>query len=345
MRIVIGGVVIVAAAMMMAPMPSVARADEPAAAAAAPTIEDIIAELKKPGAKPSAERLAELASGIGAGNSARQRFARALLAATRGEWTTAREEYRALVKQQPRVAEYQSRFGSAIFSTINEAGDMEKLSLARDGRAAFEAAVELDPNLIEPRQGLAAYFINAPALVGGSHKKAKAQGEALLTVPDGAFAGRMILAQVAAAKEEWDEMAKNYLAAETAGGAGASALAAQKAHASALLNSKKDPAAALAIATKAEEGTLTEDVDLMALRGLSLAQLKRWEEARKPLERVIELRPAARRSRIALGYVLENLNEFAAARAAYAAYLELFPEGEQAREAKAGVGRMDKKLQ
>lgn len=341
MRVLTCGVVAVVLAVGL----GAARADGPAqnaAAVAAMSIEDVIAALKRPGVTP--EKVTELEKAIGEGDSARQRFARALVAGLRAEWVVARDAYRRLAKDEPDVAEYQARLGTAVFMTINGASSVDQFSLAREGRAAYEAALEIDPNQIEPRVGLAQYFINAPAVVGGSYRKARAQGEALLEIPGGAFRGRMILAQVAQAKEEWEEMASQYVAAESAEGEGASALAAKKAHASALLRAKKDPEAALALATKAEEATLTEDADLLAIRGLSLAELERWAEARPVLVRVIEMNPKSRRSRIALGRSLEGLGEWAEAKAVYTAYLEQFPEGEQADDAKAGIKRADRKL-
>lgn len=334
-----------AVAVVLAVGLGAARADEPsdaAVAVAAMSVEEVIAALKQPGVTP--ERVTELEKAIGDGDSPRQRFARALVAGLRAEWVAARDAYRRLAKDEPGVAEYQARLGTAVFMTIGGASSVDQFSLAREGRAAYEATLEIDPNQIEPRVGLAQYFINAPAIAGGSYRKAREQGEALLEIPGGAFRGRMVLAQVAQAKEDWDEMASQYVAAESAEGEGASAMAAKKAHASALLRSKKDAEAALAMATKAEEATLTEDADLMAIRGLALVELERWAEARPVLVRVIEMNPKARRSRIALGRAMEGLGKWAEAKAAYAAYLEQFPEGEQADDAKAGIRRAERKL-
>ncbi|HEX6161291.1 MAG TPA: tetratricopeptide repeat protein, partial [Thermoanaerobaculia bacterium] len=51
--------------------------------------------------------------------------------------------------------------------------------LAKKTLAAYEKAVQLDPNNIEARFGLIDYYLRAPAAMGGSHEKAMQQAAAI----------------------------------------------------------------------------------------------------------------------------------------------------------------------
>lgn len=317
------------------------------------TLEGLILRLEshrnegKPAVSASeAESLNAAIESRGSGDRTRADYARALVLMISRDAKSAREIARTLVKAQPKVAAYQVLLGTSIFLSIQGEGELTMMSLADEAKAAYENAVELDSTLVEPRIGLAQYYINAPALLGGSYRKARQQGEALIAIPGGkgVYNGRLILAQIAGAKEEWDEMTVQLRQAEKAPGDEKYPFLAKRTHASMLLRLKKDPAAALAMVTQAEPLAPPDDVQLLAIKGQSQAQLKQWGPAAETLTRVIELNEGAQLSRYVLGEALENLGKLAEARVQYSEYVTRFPKGERADDANSALKRIDKKL-
>src|SRR5262249_43813801 len=146
---------------------------------------------------------------------------------------------------------------------------------ASKGRKAFEKAIELDPNHVAARIGLATFFLQAPSIAGGSKEKAKAQGDALLALPGkrGEFQGRMILARIAGDAKNWDEMIAQLKAAETAGGDGADPLVALRSEASLLLTQKKDAQAAAPVVERYLKAAPADDISAWFLSG-ELARLQ-----------------------------------------------------------------------
>ena len=80
--------------------------------------------------------------------------------------------------------------GMAYGARIGQVGTFAKATMAPKIRAAFERAVELDPSLHDARFALMEYYLGAPAIVGGSESKAKAQAQELMRrdPPRGRFA-------------------------------------------------------------------------------------------------------------------------------------------------------------
>lgn len=80
--------------------------------------------------------------------------------------------------------------GMAYGARIGQVGTFAKATMAPKIRSAFERAVELDPALHDARFALMEYYLGAPAIVGGSESKAKAQAQELLRrdPPRGRFA-------------------------------------------------------------------------------------------------------------------------------------------------------------
>jgi tetratricopeptide (TPR) repeat protein len=67
--------------------------------------------------------------------------------------------------------------GDAHLTGIDTAGLLAKPGMARRCLAAYHRAVELDPDNLAARLRLLRYFLEAPALFGGSRAKARAQAE------------------------------------------------------------------------------------------------------------------------------------------------------------------------
>jgi tetratricopeptide (TPR) repeat protein len=78
-------------------------------------------------------------------------------------------------------------------------------------QSEFEKAVELDGNNLEARMGLSQFYMNAPPFAGGSEEKANEQIDAILKIDP--VQGNLFMAQVHAAKQEYDEAEASFKAA------------------------------------------------------------------------------------------------------------------------------------
>jgi len=96
----------------------------------------------------------------------------------------------ARVEASPGHAASHYWLGMAYGARIGQVGTFAKATMAPRIRAAFERAVELDPGLHDARFALMEYYLGAPAIVGGSESKAKAQAQELMRrdPPRGRFA-------------------------------------------------------------------------------------------------------------------------------------------------------------
>lgn len=75
----------------------------------------------------------------------------------------------------PTVSAYPFWLAEALVARIDEVAFFFKLGLANRLRAAYEKAVELDPENLEARVSVARYHSEAPSIAGGSSEKATAQ--------------------------------------------------------------------------------------------------------------------------------------------------------------------------
>jgi len=93
----------------------------------------------------------------------------------RGAVDAAVDAYAKAVGLEPRNGRHHFLLGTAYGRQAQQANPLKQAMLARKTKAAFEKAVELDPNLLEARFALIDYFTFAPAFMGGGQDKALAQ--------------------------------------------------------------------------------------------------------------------------------------------------------------------------
>ncbi len=280
------------------------------------------------------------------GSEASWRCARAVLLRRAGDRTKARDLLKQVVQADPGVADYQFWYGSLCFETINDAGLFEKMGLADKGKAALSEALRLNPSHIPARVGLFQYYANAPGIAGGSTAKARALCDELVALPEGKgeFTGTLLLAQLAGKAEDWAEMSRLYAAAETARGDGSGLLAALRAHARALLNTKKDAAGALAVVDRGVPLADSTEAQLWFIKGQAHQQLKQWAPAIEALTRAVEVNPTnAPGSLFGLAECHEAAGEYAAAAARYRQFGDLFPKDSRAEKAADGAQRCARK--
>lgn len=85
----------------------------------------------------------------------------------------AERQFEKAIAAEPNVGVYQLWLGRAIGLQTLNASIVRQPFLARRTKAAFEKATKLDPTLIDPREHLIVYFLQAPSVMGGSVPKAR----------------------------------------------------------------------------------------------------------------------------------------------------------------------------
>lgn len=119
-----------------------------------------------------------------------------------------------LVDDFPKLGAAHLWLGNAYGNRIGQLGTFGQGLMAPKLRDAFEQALALDPSLHEARTALLEYYLQAPAIVGGSVAKAKAQAAELQRrdPPRGHYAqGR-----IAQHEDRLDDAKRHYLAAYAA---------------------------------------------------------------------------------------------------------------------------------
>jgi tetratricopeptide (TPR) repeat protein len=79
------------------------------------------------------------------------------------------------VKADDKNAQYHLWLGNAVGDEAENASKIRQPFLAKKVKNEFERAVDLDPTLVDARQGLANFYQMAPGFMGGSNAKAREQ--------------------------------------------------------------------------------------------------------------------------------------------------------------------------
>lgn len=116
-----------------------------------------------------------------------------------------------LADDAPESAQAHLWLGNAYGNRIGQLGTFGQGLMAPKLRAAFERAVELDPDTHEARAALVEFYLMAPGIVGGSVDKARAQATELQRrdPPRGHYA----LGRIAQQEGNVEEAGRHYLAA------------------------------------------------------------------------------------------------------------------------------------
>jgi len=339
----------IAAAFLIAAMCSIpcgiCRADvgDPA------SIETVIGQFRASRSIPPAD-LATIETNVTAAVAARPddervRYAKALLDRAKGDRKSAKAAVEALIKQSPAVAEYRATHGTLCFEIINDAGMFEKMNIASTGRREYEKAIELDSALIEPRIGLARFYLRAPGYAGGSYKKAEEQANALVALPEGKgeFLGRSLLAEIYADKGDWTKVEEQFRLAEEFKGPAANPSAAMRGYAQLLLNKKKDPSAALVVIERYRSIAAPDDANPWFLTGEANKALGEDRAAIEGYAKAVEIKPDSASSRFALAELLEKTKQYREAATQYREFAARFPADSRTAGALTAASRCEKK--
>ena len=108
------------------------------------------------------------------------------------------------VKLSPQDHHILADFGSACLLRADELGTtLKSIGYARRGRASLEQAVELAPDELAYREGLVAFYKQAPVIVGGSMAKAYAQAAEI--AKRNPLRGTVSKASIQAKEQHFDE--------------------------------------------------------------------------------------------------------------------------------------------
>lgn len=98
------------------------------------------------------------------------------------DWDKAIFYYQKLKIMKPNEANYYYKFGGALGMKAQTGGKWVAIKLVGDIKESFEKALILNPNHIEARWALIEYYLQLPAFVGGSEKKAQKYSSELLKI-------------------------------------------------------------------------------------------------------------------------------------------------------------------
>lgn len=96
------------------------------------------------------------------------------------DWDQSIVYYEKLKRLKPSEANYHYKYGGALGMKAKVGGKWVAIRLIGDMRAAFEKALQLNPKHIEARWAMIEYYLQLPAFVGGSEKKAQVYANELM---------------------------------------------------------------------------------------------------------------------------------------------------------------------
>jgi tetratricopeptide (TPR) repeat protein len=131
-------------------------------------------------------------------------------------WDKAIFYYQSLKKLKPSEANYYYKYGGALGLKSQAGGKWVAIRLIGDMKESFEKAISLNPKHIEARWAMIEYYLQVPALFGGSEKKAQNYANQLMTFsPVDCYLAR---GKIDEYFERFKSAEKNYLKALQIGG-------------------------------------------------------------------------------------------------------------------------------
>ena len=97
-------------------------------------------------------------------------------------WDDALFYYQKLKEKQPKVADYQFKYGAALGMKAKNSSKFKAVGMIDDVKEAFETAAKLDSKHIPSRWALVVLYIELPGIIGGSETKAQKYSNELLVL-------------------------------------------------------------------------------------------------------------------------------------------------------------------
>jgi tetratricopeptide (TPR) repeat protein len=130
-------------------------------------------------------------------------------------WDKAIEYYKKMKDKSPKTANHWYKYGGALGMKAKSINKFKAVGMIDDIKDAFHTAANLDKKHINVRWALVMFYMELPAIVGGSETKAKKYAEELLDLSkvDGYLAKGLIEVY----NKEYKEAEKYYLQAHKVG--------------------------------------------------------------------------------------------------------------------------------
>ncbi len=241
------------------------------------------------------------------------------------------------VEKAPKNAQAHRYLAEAYGDAARTANIFRQASLAGKCKDEFERAVELDPNLIDAREGLLEYYLLAPGILGGSMEKANLQAQEIRKRDS--LRGHLAMARIHNYEKKPDLTRAEYTAMVK------EQPSSPKAHfyyGTYLINQKEYDGAAPEIeaSIKLDPNYMMGWFQIGKLAALTGKDAARGEDA---LKRYINYKPGegepgVHRAHYWLGSLYERVGRKAEAKAEYAASLKLNAKQKDAQEALTRVG-------
>jgi tetratricopeptide (TPR) repeat protein len=87
-------------------------------------------------------------------------------------WDKTLYYYSMLRKTKPQDANYQYKYGGALGMVAKNSNKFKALGMIGEVRSSFEKAIQINPKHLEARWALIEYYLQLPAMLGGSESKA-----------------------------------------------------------------------------------------------------------------------------------------------------------------------------
>jgi tetratricopeptide (TPR) repeat protein len=145
---------------------------------------------------------------------ARAAFYLGRIALRASEYKEAARWFETAVERDPQSSPYHYWLGRAYGAQAQRANKLSQAFLAKKTKAEFDRAVTLDPGNLDARNGLAAYYLQAPGFLGGSVEKASEQAEEIRKRDP--LRGTLLLGSIAEHEKDVAGAERQYLAAARA---------------------------------------------------------------------------------------------------------------------------------
>lgn len=132
------------------------------------------------------------------------------------DWDNSIVYYEKLKKLKPSEANYYYKYGGALGMKAKIGGKWVAIRLVGDMQESFEKALLLNPKHIEARWALIEYYLQLPAFVGGSEKRAQRYANELMKLSP--VDGYLSKAHIDEYFKRYSNAEKNYKCAIEVGG-------------------------------------------------------------------------------------------------------------------------------
>lgn len=139
------------------------------------------------------------------------------------DYDAAEEYFEEAIDVNDKVAEYHTWYGNTLGTLAADANLFKQAMLGPKMKSAWEKAVELDPKTVDARESLIQYYLQAPAIAGGSVDKAKEIANEIIKLKPAE--GHRQLGNIYYKEKQYQEAEKEFIAMAKADPAYTSGLA------------------------------------------------------------------------------------------------------------------------